>query len=119
MDAVWEKAREIGRLVSQSEEYKAFKRANERMADDRNTVTQINRLGELQDAITRALQQGQEPSEAEREEFERVAGEVQVSPAYQAFEVARANFDRLMARIDEEIAKGIEAGEQSRIILAG
>ncbi|HEU4455609.1 MAG TPA: YlbF family regulator [Longimicrobium sp.] len=119
MDALWEKARDVGRLVSQSEEYKAFKRANERLADDRDTVALINRLGELQDGITRQLQQGQEPTEADREEFERVAGVVQVSATYQGFEAARANFDRMMARIDEEIAKGIEAGEKSRIILAG
>jgi cell fate (sporulation/competence/biofilm development) regulator YlbF (YheA/YmcA/DUF963 family) len=118
MDAIWEKAREIGRLVSQSDEYKAFKRANERLAEDRDTVTKINRLGELQDTITRQLQQGQEPSESDREEFERVAGVVQTSAGYQAFEAARANFDRMMSRIDEEIARGIEAGEQSRIILA-
>ena len=68
--------------------------------------------------IATALQQGHEPSDEEREEFERLAGTVQGAPAYQAFESARANFDRLMMRIDEEIAKGIEAGEQSRIILA-
>lgn len=119
MDAIWEKARDVGRLVAQSDEYKAFKRANERLAEDRDTVSLINRLGEMQDAIARGLQQGQEPSPEEREEFERIAGVVQVSGTYQAFEAARANFDRLMTRIDEEIAKGIEAGEQSRIILAG
>ena len=118
MDLLWEKAREVGRLVAQSDEYKAFKRANERLADDRDTVTNINRLGELQDQIARGMQQGQEPTDAEREEFERIAGSVQTSGTYQAFEAARANFDRLMMRIDEEIAKGIEAGEQSRIILS-
>jgi cell fate (sporulation/competence/biofilm development) regulator YlbF (YheA/YmcA/DUF963 family) len=118
MEQIWEKAREIGRLVAQSDEYKALKRANERLADDRDTVAGINRLAALQDTIGQALQQGQEPDDAQREEFERVAGSVQASPNYQSFEAARANFDRLMMRIDEEIAKGLEAGEQSRIILA-
>jgi cell fate (sporulation/competence/biofilm development) regulator YlbF (YheA/YmcA/DUF963 family) len=118
MEQIWEKARDIGRLVAQSDEYKALKRANERLSGDRDTVAGINRLGELQDSIGRALQAGGEPDDAEREEFERLAGTVQQSAAYQAFEAARSNFDRLMMRIDEEIAKGIEAGEQSRIILA-
>jgi cell fate (sporulation/competence/biofilm development) regulator YlbF (YheA/YmcA/DUF963 family) len=118
MDLLWEKAREVGRMVAQSDEYKAFKRANEAMGNDREAVAAINRLGELQDGITRAMQQGQEPEAAEREEYERLVGTVQVSPTYQGFESVRANFDRLMMRIDEEIAKGIEAGEQSRIILA-
>jgi cell fate (sporulation/competence/biofilm development) regulator YlbF (YheA/YmcA/DUF963 family) len=117
MEQLWEKARDIGRLVAQSDEYKALRRANERLADDRDTVAGINRLGELQDGIAQALQGGQEPDDAEREEFERLATRVQASGAYQAFEAARSNFDRLMMRIDEEIAKGIEAGEQSRIIL--
>lgn len=117
MEQLWDKARDVGRLVAQSDEYKALKRANERLADDRDAVTGINRLGELQDAISRALQRGDEPSETEREEYERIAGTVQTSTAYQAFEAARSNFDRLMMRVDEEIAKGIEAGEQSRIIL--
>jgi hypothetical protein len=39
-------------------------------------------------------------------------------PGYQALAAAQSNFDRLMMRVNEEIAKGIEAGEQSRIILA-
>ena len=119
MDSVWEKAREVGRLVSQTEEYKAFKRANERLSEDRDTVGLINRLSEMQETISGALQRGEEPGEAERQEYERIVGVVQVSGTYQAFESARANFDRLMMRVEEEIAKGIEAGEQSRIILAG
>src|SRR5688500_13045998 len=117
MEPIWEKAREVGRLVAQSDEYKALKRANERLSDDRDAVAGINRLSELQEGISAALQRGEEPGEAEREEYERVATTVQGSPAYQAFEAACTNFDRLMMRIDEEVAKGIEAGEQSRIIL--
>ena len=117
MEQIWEKAREVGRLVAQSDEYKALKRANERLSDDREAVAGINRLTELQEQIGAGLQRGEEPGEAEREEYERVATTVQGSATYQAFEAARSNFDRLMMRIDEEIAKGIEAGEQSRIIL--
>lgn len=118
MDALWEKAREVGRMVSQTDEYRALKRANDRLADDRETVAGINRLSQLQESIGRALQAGEEPTDEDREEFERVAGTVQTSPVYQAFEAARANFDRVMMRVDEEIAKGVEAGEQSRIILS-
>ena len=117
MEQIWEKAREIGRLVAQSDEYKAFKRANTQMADDRELVTRLNRLNELQGSFARAVQEGNEPPMEEQDEFERLASEVQVSPLYQGYASAQANFDRLMVRIQEEIAKGVEAGEQSRIIL--
>ncbi|HEX5724432.1 MAG TPA: YlbF family regulator [Longimicrobiaceae bacterium] len=117
MEQIWEKAREIGRLIAQSDEYKAFQRANARMSEDRDTVALLNRLRELEESFTRSLQQGVEPPQEQQDEYERVADVVQVSGTYQAFEAARANFDRLMLRIQEEIGKGIEAGEKSRIIL--
>ena len=117
MEQIWEKSREVGRLVAQSAEYQAFKRANARMAEDRDTVTRLNRLNELQVGFQRALEEGSEPPVAEQEEFERLASEVQTNSVYQSFASAQANFDRLMVRIQEEIARGVEAGEQSRIIL--
>lgn len=117
MEMIWEKAREVGRLVAQSEEYKAFKRANTQMADDRELVTRLNRLNELQMSFQRSIEEGNEPPVEEQEEFESLASSVQVSPVYQGYASAQANFDRLMVRIQEEIAKGVEAGEKSRIIL--
>ena len=117
METIWDKAREVGRLVGQSEEYRAFKRANDRLSEDREAVTRLNRLADLQDAFTGSLQRGVEPPEEEQEEYERLAGEIQAHPGYQAMAAAQANFERLMARVNEEIGRGIEAAEQSRIIL--
>jgi cell fate (sporulation/competence/biofilm development) regulator YlbF (YheA/YmcA/DUF963 family) len=117
MELIWEKAREVGRIIAQSGEYEAFKRASGRLADDREAVTRLNRLDELQESLMRALQTGAEPSQEDIEERDRLGEEVQQMGAYQAFEAARSNLDRLMMRVNEEIAKGIEAGEKSRIIL--
>lgn len=117
MDGIWDKAREVGRLLAQSAEYAALKRANERLADDRETVTMINRLNELEESFTGAIRSGAEPPQADQEEYESLAGQIAGSGAYQAYEVARTNFDKVMLRVNEEIGKGIQAGEQSRIIL--
>jgi cell fate (sporulation/competence/biofilm development) regulator YlbF (YheA/YmcA/DUF963 family) len=117
LDPIQEKAREIGRLLSQTEEYKAVKRAHDRMGEDRDTITAMNRLADLEDQITMALRSGREPEAALQEEFAQLAEQVQQKTAYQAVIAAQTNFDRLMGRINEEIGRGIEAGEQSRIIL--
>jgi cell fate (sporulation/competence/biofilm development) regulator YlbF (YheA/YmcA/DUF963 family) len=117
MDLIWEKAREVGRLIAQSDEYRAFRRASQALSDDREAVTRLNRLQELEERFTRMVQQGMEPPEEDQQEYERTAGEVQAMTGYQAMAAAQANFDRLMMRVNEEMAKGIEAGEQSRIIL--
>lgn len=118
MDLMWEKARDVGRMIAQSDEYGAFKRASQRVSDDRDAVTRLNRLQSLEETFQTAMQQGAEPSMEEQQEYERLVGEVQRMPGYQALASAQGNFDRLMLRVNEEIAKGIEAGEQSRIILS-
>jgi len=118
MDLIWEKARDVGRLIAQSDEYGAFKRASQRLSDDREAVSRLNRLQSLEEGFQTALQQGAEPSLEEQQEYQRLAEEVQVMPGYQSLAAAQSNFDRLMLRVNEEIARGIEAGEQSRIILS-
>jgi len=117
MDAMWERAREVGRLLSQTDEYQALKRANDRLSDDRDAVTRMNRLAELQDELAVSLHRGVEPSQELQDEYERLVGEIQQNSVYQGLVAAQSNFDRLMSRINDEIARGIEAGSQSRIIL--
>lgn len=117
MEGIQEKARELGRLVSQTEEYKALKRANERLGEDRESITLMNRLAELEEEMTASLRSGREPGVESQEEFTRLAEQVQQRSVYQTVVAAQSNFERLMTRINEEIGRGIEAGEQSRIIL--
>lgn len=117
MDAIQERAREIGRLLAQTDEYKALKRANERLSDDRETVTLLNRLASLEGDLTQLLRGGQEPSQEQQDEYESLVEGLQQLTIYQAMVAAQSNFDRLMTRINEEIGRGIEAGDKSRIIL--
>lgn len=117
MDLIKERAREVGRLIAQTDEYKALKRANERLSDDRDAVTAINRLSELEGDLTSMLRSGREPSLEQQQEYETLVEALQQTTVYQGVAASQANFDRLMERINEEIAQGIQAGEQSRIIL--
>jgi cell fate (sporulation/competence/biofilm development) regulator YlbF (YheA/YmcA/DUF963 family) len=117
LDILFEKARDLGRLLGQTNEYQALQRAREQLANDREANRVLNRLGELEEDVARALEQGQAPPEAVREEYERLTAELQTSPVYQAFIVAQSNFDKVLVRMNDEISKGMEAGAQSRIIL--
>ena len=117
MDAIQEKAREIGRLLAQTGEYQALKRANTRLGEDREAAPRLERLATLQEEFARALRRGVEPPEEQQSEYEQLLDQVQSMSVYQGMVAAQSNFDRLMMRINEEIAQGIEMGEQSRIIL--
>ena len=117
VDGIQERAREIGRLLAHTDEYKALKRANEQLAENREAVSVLNRLSTLEGELSTSLRAGQEPPVEQQHEYEGAVERLQQMTAYQALVAAQSNFDRLMVRINEDIAKGIEAGEQSRIIL--
>lgn len=117
MDGIEERAREIGRLLSQTPEYRAVKDANARLGEDREAVALVNRLTGLEDEITSSLRAGREPTPEQQQEYESLVEQLQQLTTYQRMVAAQANFERLMARINDEIGRGLEAGEQSRIIL--
>lgn len=117
MEVIQEKARDVGRLIAQTDEYKAIRRANEQLSNDREAVTLLNRIQEIQEELQASLQRGEEPGQEEQDRFESIMQELQGMTVYQGMVAAQSNFDRLMKRINEEIGKGIEAGEKSRIIL--
>jgi cell fate (sporulation/competence/biofilm development) regulator YlbF (YheA/YmcA/DUF963 family) len=112
-----QKAQELGRLLGQSQEYQAVTRAQQRLTDDREAVAAMNRLNELENEVTTSLQNGLEPSDAVKGEYERVFSALQSSPAYQEYVAAQSNFDKQLVRVNEEISRGIESGSRSRIIL--
>jgi cell fate (sporulation/competence/biofilm development) regulator YlbF (YheA/YmcA/DUF963 family) len=116
-EAMLEKAKEVGRLLGQTDEYKALQRARERLNEDRETVERVNELAELERELQSQLQQGQEPSEEQRKRYEETFSELQSGSIYQSLVSAQSNFDRLLQQVNEEIGKGIEAGSKSSIIM--
>ncbi|MEJ2185086.1 MAG: YlbF family regulator [Gemmatimonadota bacterium] len=116
-ESMLEKAREVGRLLGQTEEYKALRRAQDRLNDDRESVERLNRLVELEQQITQDLRAGKTPAQEVQQEYEEKASDLQASPIYQGVVAAQSNFDKLMQKVNDEIGKGMQAGAQSSIIL--
>lgn len=110
------RAEELGRLVGQSEEYQALKRANERLMGDEALKTKLEALRALQVGVEEKLERGEEPAADVRVQMDALLGTVQSSPIYQAFVAAQANFDKLMTRLNEQLFEGIRLGAESRII---
>lgn len=116
-ESMLEKAREVGRLLGQTDEYKALQRARQRLNDDRESVSSLNRLTELERQIAISLQSGEEPSAETQREYESLASELQSGPVYQGLIAAQSNFDRLLQKVNEQMGEGIEAGSKSSIIM--
>lgn len=116
-ESVRERAQELGRVIGQTEEYKALGRARQQISEDRDAVARMNRLSELEQQVSEALHRGVEPTPEVQQEYERLFNELQGSAGYQALVAAQSNFDKILMRVNEEIGRGIESGARSRIIL--
>jgi len=114
-----DKAKELGRLIGQSSEYKEVKRASDALNDDKDTVSLLQKMEELRMGAQRMLQQGQRPTEEMEQQLDTLLGQIQVRPSYQRLLSAQENFDKTMGRVNDWIMEGIEKGAASPIITLG
>lgn len=111
-----EKAIDLGRLIGQSPEYQALRRAETNLRSDPEVVAKLDRIQTLAREVDAAIRQGAMPPEETTTAYETAVHDLELSPVGQAYVVARANFDKLMTRINERISMGMEKGATSSII---
>ena len=114
-----EKAKELGRLIGQSEEYKAVKRANDALNEDREAVTLLRRMEELRMDAQRMIERNEQPTEEMERELDELLHKVQGNATYMRAAVSQENFDKIMMRVNEWILEGIRKGAASPIITLG
>lgn len=111
-----QKAQELGRLLGQSEEYKALLRASDRMKEDatcRGLLAEVERIAGM---IEKASQEGKEPTKEQVEQYDLALQSVQGNPVYQQVVAAQANFEKMMAKVNARIYEGMKQGAASPII---
>ncbi len=111
-----DKALDLGRQIGQSAEYQALRRAEQALRADQDAVARLDRIQVLARQVDQAISRGELPDEATTQQYETAVRDLEVSVAGQAYVVARANFDKLMARVNHQISQGIEKGAASSII---
>jgi cell fate (sporulation/competence/biofilm development) regulator YlbF (YheA/YmcA/DUF963 family) len=111
-----EKAQDLGRMLGQSSEYQALRRAEQGLRDDAEAQQRLEAISRLTREFDALMAQGQSPSEEQATSYESTLREFELSTAGQAYLVARANVDKLMQRVNQAIAEGIERGATSGII---
>jgi cell fate (sporulation/competence/biofilm development) regulator YlbF (YheA/YmcA/DUF963 family) len=113
------KAKELGRLIGQSPEYQAVKRANEALSQDEAALGLLKQMEQLRMDAQRMIQRGERPTEQMETDLDALLGQVQGQAVYQRLVAAQENFDKLMARVNDWIVDGIEKGATSSIITLG
>lgn len=118
MSGIFDKALDLGNSLARTDEYQALRRAMEAADEDRELVELRNRIQALENGIEASLRAGQEPEEDARVAYSEVAEELQTKAGFQRLISAQANFEKVMMKVNETMARGIDEGAQSRIILS-
>ena len=114
-----ERARDLGRLIGQSQEYQAVKRANDALNGDREAVSILQKMEKIRGDAQRLIERGEEPTAEMEQELNDLLSTVQRNASYQQFIVAQENFDKTMMRVNQWILEGIKKGAASPIITLG
>ena len=114
-----DKAEELGRLLGQTEEYKALRRASDRLREDAAVQKVIAEAEQLAQQIEQSAQQGQEPTKEQVDQYDKALQSVQGNPVYQQMVASQANFEKLMSKINARIYDGMKKGSASPIITLG
>ncbi|HLB53516.1 MAG TPA: YlbF family regulator [Gemmatimonadales bacterium] len=111
-----EKAQELGRLIGQSPEHQVLRRAEKTLQEDSVTRGRLEKIDQLARKIDELVAQKKMPDEATMLEYETAVRDLETSPEGQAYVVARANYEKLMSRVNQQMSLGIERGASSSII---
>ena len=114
-----EKARELGRLIGQSPEYQAVKRANEALNGDRDAVSLLRQMDQLREQAQRMIERGENPTADMEQQLDELLNKVQANSNYQRAITAQENFDKTMLQVNNWITEGIKKGATSSIITLG
>jgi cell fate (sporulation/competence/biofilm development) regulator YlbF (YheA/YmcA/DUF963 family) len=111
-----DKAQELGRLIGQSPEYQALRRAEKTLQEDTETRQRLEKIDVLARQIDEQVAQRKLPDEATVTLYETAVRDLETSSMGQAYVVARANYEKLMTRVNQQMSTGIERGAASSII---
>jgi cell fate (sporulation/competence/biofilm development) regulator YlbF (YheA/YmcA/DUF963 family) len=111
-----EAARELGRLIAQTPEYKYYSQAAKDVEDDRETSQLLEKLKVYEKKAQELEASGEEVTEEIKNEYTRYVENVQSHPKIQALLVSQDNYLKMMNRVNVLIGEGIREGAQSRII---
>jgi cell fate (sporulation/competence/biofilm development) regulator YlbF (YheA/YmcA/DUF963 family) len=114
-----ERALELGRLIGQSTEYQAVKRANTALNEDKAAMALLQKMEGLRTAAQQMIERGEQPTAEMEQELDDLLSEVQTNPTYQRMVVSNENFDKIMVQVNQWILDGMRKGSASPIITLG
>lgn len=114
-----EKAKELGRIIGQSQEYQNVKKSSEALNADRDAVAVLQEMEKVRVDAQQMIQRGEQPTPEMEKQLDDLLMKVQGSSVYQRAISAQENFDKVMYQVNNWILDGMKKGATSSIITLG
>ncbi len=111
-----DKAQELGRLIGQSPEYQTLRRAEKSLQEDPEARGRLEKIDQFARQIDEQVALKKIPDEETVLAYETAVRDLELSAQGQAYVTARANYEKLMTKVNQQMSVGIERGTASSII---
>ncbi|MFU8794018.1 MAG: YlbF family regulator [Dethiobacteria bacterium] len=105
--SVMDKAKELGKEIRNTAEYKELERATGNVKEDHDAHKMIQDIQELQQQMQFAQQSGVEPSQEQIDQFNEIKSKMDSNLTIQSYAKAQNNFSEFMQSINNAIGEGI------------
>lgn len=114
---IYDKIEELGRLIADSEPFKAMKLARKASAEDPQAVAHIAKYTELQQKLEGLM--GQKDLDFDQigemtRELDEISTELNAIPSYRAFQQAKQEYDTLMQGVTDVLQSVVDPQIQCR-----
>lgn len=104
---VIEKAKELGREIKETDEFKELERANESIKEDQIASKIIEDINDIQQKINFSQNSGVQPSPEQISQFNDLKEKMESNLTIQSFMKAQEQFNEIMQNINSAISEGI------------
>ncbi len=111
--SVFEKAKELGNEIRQTEEYQELERTSQNVQENTEANQMIKEIQELQQQIQFAQQSGVQPSQEQVQQFNDMKAKMDANLTIQAYAKAQESFNQLMQNVNSSISEGIKPEGES------
>ena len=115
-DAVLDKARELGRVLTQSPEYRDVKAKQKVMFNDNAALEMLKTFHLMQDAAQKKQAKGEALSRKELRALEEMELKMAAHPAISAFHESQRNYQNLINKVLETVIR-VQKEEQEQALI--
>jgi len=108
--SVYDKANDLAKELAHSEEYKAFLKAKEALANDKDILSLLEEFRRKQWEVQVAQMLGQEVDEELLQNLEQIYEYISLNPLINEYLLAEYRFTRLLGDVQKVLTESIEDG---------